>query len=184
MTKLEIGLSYHFFLPTFKCQWRWHCLGQIQSNVHLGYDRGRNRIYRAKHCWNFLSPRHRWPFASSNFPIRLYLQPWNPYLLWRRPSSRVIFVYSDNLLQTIFCEMILFVFLITQRRRQNVSHGNTSLSSAAWQLPASVNQSWEKYFFCSSLWEWSILHLETIFVLLPASFNQSWTNGHLCSLHR
>ena len=43
--------------------------------------------------------------------------------------------------------MILFVFLITQRRRQNVSHGNTSLSSAAWQLPASVNQSWEKYFF-------------------------------------
>ena len=149
MTKLEIGLSYHFFLPTFKCQWRWHCLGQIQSNVHLGYDRGRNRIYRAKHCWNFLSPRHRWPFASSNFPIRLYLQPWIPYLLWRRPSSRVIFVYSDNLLQTIFCEMILFVFLITQRRRQNVSHGNTSLSSAAWQLPASFNQSWKNIYFCS-----------------------------------
>ena len=42
-------------------------------------------------------------------------------------------------------------------------------------------------FFCSSLWEWSILHLEiweTIFVLMPASVNQSWKNIHFCSLHR
>ena len=84
--------------------------------------------------------------------------------------------------------MILFVFLITQRRRQNVSHGNTSLSSAAWQLPASVNQSWEKYtfLFFTSRW-YHIDHrcLDLWIVFLPIFDPWLWlSSASLCDISR